>query len=106
MDFRLGFGASFGEDTEIVVIDVAEPERHHPRAVAVECYGALAATLEELRAAAGGKALASERWISELRASETRAARGERAELEDRVRRCTRCGCTRSWRRCSTATRS
>ena len=27
MDFRLGFGESFGEDTEIVVIDVAEPER-------------------------------------------------------------------------------
>src|ERR1700733_9750365 len=46
MDFRLGFGASFGEDTEIAVVDVAEPERNHPRAVAVECYGALTATLE------------------------------------------------------------
>ena len=33
MDFRLGFGKSFGEDTEIVAIDVAEPERDHPRAV-------------------------------------------------------------------------
>ena len=30
MDFRLGFGKSFGEDTEIVVIDVAEPERDAP----------------------------------------------------------------------------
>src|SRR4051795_9865010 len=34
MDFRLGFGASFGEETELVVIDVAEPERDHPRPVA------------------------------------------------------------------------
>src|ERR1700722_2297018 len=36
MDFRLGFGGSFGEDTEIVVIDSAEPERSHPRPVAAE----------------------------------------------------------------------
>ena len=43
MDFRLGFGGSFGEDTEIVVIDVAEPERRHPRPVAAELYGALRA---------------------------------------------------------------
>jgi acetolactate synthase I/II/III large subunit len=31
MDFRLGFGGSFGEDTELIVIDSAEPERRHPR---------------------------------------------------------------------------
>src|SRR5205085_6528356 len=34
MDFRLGFGGAFGEDTEIVVVDAAEPERPHPRSVA------------------------------------------------------------------------
>ncbi|HEY2718617.1 MAG TPA: acetolactate synthase [Solirubrobacteraceae bacterium] len=83
MDFRLGFGASFGEETEIVAIDVAEPERAHPRAVAAECYGALAPTLEDLRAAAGAKALDSERWIGELRAVETERREGERAERED-----------------------
>ena len=83
MDFRLAFGAAFGEDTEIVVIDVAEPERRHPRAPAAECYGALPGTLEELRIAAGGKALASEPWISELRREETERREGERVELED-----------------------
>ncbi len=83
MDFRLGFGASFGEDTEIVVVDVAERERSHPRAVAVECYGALTPTLEGMRAAAGGRALASDGWITELRASETEKREGERAELQD-----------------------
>ena len=36
MDFRLGFGGSFGEDTEIIVIDRAEPLRAHPRTVAAE----------------------------------------------------------------------
>src|SRR5215207_1142839 len=59
MDFRLAFGESFGAETELVVIDVAEPLREHPRAVAAELYGALPATLDALRstaASAGGSA--------------------------------------------------
>jgi acetolactate synthase-1/2/3 large subunit len=83
MDFRLAFGASFGEETEIVVIDSAEPERAHPRAVAAECYGSLAQTLEDLRSAAGAKALPSESWIGELRSVENERREGERAERED-----------------------
>ncbi|HWX97593.1 MAG TPA: acetolactate synthase [Solirubrobacteraceae bacterium] len=83
MDFRLGFGGSFGDDTEIVVVDVAEPERRHPRAVAAECYGDLSQTLSAIREAAGGKPLASEPWVSQLRASESERREGERAELED-----------------------
>jgi acetolactate synthase-1/2/3 large subunit len=83
MDFRLGFGASFGEETEIVVIDVAEPERRHPRPVAAECYGDLGATLADIRTAAGAKALSSQRWIAELRASESERRESEREELED-----------------------
>jgi acetolactate synthase-1/2/3 large subunit len=83
MDFRLGFGGSFGEETEIVVVDSAEPERRHPRPVAVECYGAIGPTLTGLRAAAGGAALASEAWISELRRAESERREAERVELED-----------------------
>ena len=83
MDFRLAFGAAFGEDTEIVVIDVAEPERSHPRTVAAECYGSIPRTLSELRSGAGGGALPSERWISELRAVETERREAERGEFED-----------------------
>jgi acetolactate synthase-1/2/3 large subunit len=83
MDFRLGFGGSFGDQTEIVAIDVAEPERRHPRAVAAECYGALETTLDDLCVAAGGRALASERWIAELRAAETERREAERVERED-----------------------
>jgi acetolactate synthase I/II/III large subunit len=97
MDFRLGFGGSFGEDTEIVVIDTAESERRHPRPVAVELYGALAPTLADLRHAtasaaggggaqgggAGGGVLAGEAWIEGLRAVETERREAERAEAED-----------------------
>ena len=83
MDFRLGFGGAFGEDTEIVAIDVAEPERPHPRPVAVELYGALPQTLSDLRLAAGGEPLASEEWVAGLRAIENERREGERSELED-----------------------
>jgi acetolactate synthase I/II/III large subunit len=92
MDFRLGFGGAFGEDTEIVVIDVAEPERSHPRPVAAELYGALPATLADLRAATAaaaaggrgnGRALDSAAWIEQLRTVETERREAERAELED-----------------------
>jgi acetolactate synthase-1/2/3 large subunit len=54
LDFRLGFGKSFGEETEIVVVDVAEPAREPPRAVAAELYGAIPATLASLEAEGAG----------------------------------------------------
>ena len=104
MDFRLGFGKAFGDETEIVVIDVAEPEREHPRAVAAELYGDLPTTLSALAAASGPD---TRRWVERLRAIETakRAARARRSS-RTRARRCTRCASTASWPRCSTATRS
>jgi acetolactate synthase-1/2/3 large subunit len=83
MDFRLAFGASFGEDTDIIVVDGAEPERTHPRPVAVECYGAVGPTLSGIAHAAGGKSLATERWLGELRAAETEKRESEAAELAD-----------------------
>jgi acetolactate synthase I/II/III large subunit len=88
MDFRLGFGGAFGEETQIVAIDVAEPQRRHPREVAVELYGELGETLADLRGAAMSSGSADGargrgRWIEELRAAEEQARAGERAELED-----------------------
>ena len=82
MDFRLGFGGSFGEETEIVTIDVAEPLRDHPRTPAAELYGALPATLDALReAAAGGPDTSA--WTAELRAVEDEKRAAEREELDD-----------------------
>jgi acetolactate synthase I/II/III large subunit len=100
LDFRLGFGASFAPDAEIVAIDVAEPEKTPPRALAAELYGALPATLDALRFAAGGvdatagggatvgdSATAGtderEPWIRSLRATEDDARATETSELAD-----------------------
>ncbi|MFL5819069.1 MAG: acetolactate synthase [Solirubrobacteraceae bacterium] len=82
MDFRLGFGASFGEEAAIVVADVAEPVRAHPRDVAAELYGGLAATLDALRAAASPAPDTAE-WVAELRRVETEKREAEREQLED-----------------------
>src|SRR3954468_24399139 len=81
MDFRLGFGGSFSDDTQIVVLDVAEPERPHPRAVAHESYGALPATLRALREGVGSRDEGA--WPAELRETESEKRAAERAELDD-----------------------
>jgi acetolactate synthase I/II/III large subunit len=82
MDFRLGFGAAFGPETEIVVIDRAEPQREHPRAVAAELYGSIPGTLRALHAApAGDRSTAA--WIAQLRDVETEKRAAEEAERSD-----------------------
>lgn len=82
MDFRLGFGASFGEETEVVVCDVAESERESARPVAAALFGALPATLEALRAAAKGPP-STKKWVQELRRTEDEKRSAEREEIED-----------------------
>ena len=66
------------------MIDVAEPERQHARAPAVECYGALAATL---RGSAGGRAagrrLRASAGSPSCAEGEIERREGERGELED-----------------------
>jgi acetolactate synthase-1/2/3 large subunit len=90
LDFRLGFGAAFSPECDVIVIDVAESERDHPRPVSAELYGALPATLQAALAGAApsadaGAAGSSEReaWVSSLRAIEDEKRAGEAAELSD-----------------------
>jgi acetolactate synthase I/II/III large subunit len=83
MDFRLGFGASFGEDCEIVMIDSVEPERDPPRKPAVELYGDLRATLGALISSVTDSC-ESAGWIASLCEAEIAARSAESAELADR----------------------
>ncbi|MFV0494709.1 acetolactate synthase [Mycobacterium sp.] len=80
MDFRLGFGGVFGEQTQLVVVDRVRPERDHPRRVAAELYGDLTATLTDL---AGVGSADHRDWIDELRGTETATRNHEQAELAD-----------------------
>src|SRR5688572_3870138 len=82
MDFRLGFGGSFGDETQIVAIGQAPPENPHPREVACELYGGVASTLDALReGAAGGPDRSG--WLAELRAVENEKRAAEQEELGD-----------------------
>jgi acetolactate synthase I/II/III large subunit len=81
MDFRLGFGGAFGEETEIVTIDLAEPEREHPRPVAAECYGDIADTLRALTGA--GEARDRAAWNEHLRGVESSKRAAEHELLTD-----------------------
>ncbi len=86
IDFRLGFGDSFGEDTRIVQIDSAEPGRNPPRELAGELYGGIPATLNALREAAAGAGAspqATTEWIKSLRESESEKRAGEQEQLND-----------------------
>ncbi len=79
MDFRLGFGGAFGEETELVTIDVAEPARDHPRTPAAELYGDLTETLSALT----GSGHDTGAWVRRLRVIETDKRAAEREQLAD-----------------------
>src|SRR4051794_37525811 len=79
MAFRLAFGAAFSADCEVVVIDVPEPRRDHPRPVSADLYRDLTATLHAL----SGAALDTGGWGARLREIETSKRDAERAELSD-----------------------
>jgi acetolactate synthase I/II/III large subunit len=86
MDFRLGFGGSFGDETKIVQIAGAEPDRDAPRELAGELYGGLPATLSALREAtleAGGSAEQTSAWRDSLRQTEDEKRAKEEADLND-----------------------
>jgi acetolactate synthase-1/2/3 large subunit len=80
MDFRLGFGGVFGEQTSLIVADRVLPERPHPRDVAAELYGDLSTTLSAL---AGERSTDHEAWIADLRTVESASRAAEDAELAD-----------------------
>ena len=88
MDFRLAFGAAFGEETQIVTIDSGLARAPgsavgRPRTATAELYGALDMTLRDLCAAVGEGSLDSEPWIAELREAESERRAAELVELED-----------------------
>jgi acetolactate synthase-1/2/3 large subunit len=83
MDFRLGFGGSFGEETKIVRLDVAPNALSANRAPEVDMVGDVRATLAALREAVGAGEPRSGRWLEELRSVEAEKRAAEQAELED-----------------------
>jgi acetolactate synthase-1/2/3 large subunit len=83
MDFRLGFGGSFGEETKIVRLDVAPNALVANRAPEVDLVGDVGASLAAIREGAGNGPARSARWLEQLQAAEAEKKESERAELDD-----------------------
>jgi acetolactate synthase-1/2/3 large subunit len=83
LDFRLGFGGSFGDDTKLVRLDYAPNPLSANRAPEVDLVGDVAATLAALRESAGGDPGRTAGWVGELREVETEKRAAEAAELND-----------------------
>ena len=83
MDFRLGFGGSFGEETKIIRLDVAPNALVANRAPQVDLVGDVRASLAAIREAAGTEAPRTGAWLEQLRGVEGEKRAAERAELDD-----------------------
>jgi acetolactate synthase-1/2/3 large subunit len=83
LDFRLGFGESFGEDTKILRLDPAPNALTANRLPEVDLVGDVAAALAAIREAAAGDPGRTSAWVAQLRAVEGEKRAAEREELED-----------------------
>lgn len=83
LDFRLGFGGSFGDETKIVRLDVSPNELTANRPPDVDLVGDVAATLDAIREGAGADRSRTESWVAELRGVEEEKRAGEEGELND-----------------------
>lgn len=81
LDFRLGFGGSFGEDTKIITLQRAPFDAQPPRAADVALVGDVAAALAAIGSGikAGGPRASSR--IAELRAAEDEARAAQHGDL-------------------------
>ena len=83
MDFRLGFGASFGEDTRIVRLDAAPNVLVANREPEVDLVGDIAVTLAAIRDVTVGSEPRTGVWLEELRRVEAEKRAAEQLELYD-----------------------
>ena len=86
LDFRLGFGGSFGEETRLIQLDSAPSRLEATRQPEVALVGDIAATLAALRegsAAAGASAERTRSWVADLRATEDEKRAAEQGDFDD-----------------------
>jgi len=83
IDFRLGFGGSFGKETRLIRLDAAPNALSANRVPEIDLVGDVAATLAAIEATVGGKPGRTDDWLEQLRAVEAEKRAAERDELND-----------------------
>jgi acetolactate synthase I/II/III large subunit len=83
IDFRLGFGASFGDETRIIRLDVVASELSANRSPDLDLIGDIAISLTGICDSARVSKERTGPWLDELRAVEQQRRAAEREELDD-----------------------
>jgi acetolactate synthase I/II/III large subunit len=85
LDFRLGFGAAFGEETKLIWLDEAPNELTANRKPELELVGGIDATLAAIREGEGGAGARgrTDAWVDALAEGEAEKRAGEEADLRD-----------------------
>ena len=81
LDFRLGFGAAFGEETKLIRVDVEPNKLERNRVAEVDLVGDVPATLAALAASEPGDRGGN--WVEGLRAEETEKREAEGTDRAD-----------------------
>jgi thiamine pyrophosphate-dependent acetolactate synthase large subunit-like protein len=87
LDFRLGFGGSFGEETRLLQLDSAPSELAATRQPELALVGDIAPTLAAIRESAAAESGAgpdrTRGWVSELKETEAEKREAEKTDLAD-----------------------
>lgn len=83
IDFRLGFGGSFGEGTKLIRLDAAPNALTANRAPAVDLVGDVAVTLAAIAESVQGGRGRTDGWLEHLRGVEAEKRVAEQEELND-----------------------
>jgi acetolactate synthase-1/2/3 large subunit len=83
IDFRLGFGGSFGEETKLIRLDAAANALTANRVPEVDLVGDVAATLAAIGESVSAGRGRSDAWLEQLRAVEAEKRSAEQEELND-----------------------
>ncbi len=83
LDFRLGFGGSFGEETKLIQLDFAPSRLERSRRPDLALVGDIAATMTAIREEAAAKATRTAGWLSHLRGVEAEKRAEEQGMLDD-----------------------
>jgi acetolactate synthase-1/2/3 large subunit len=83
IDFRLGFGGAFGEETKLIRLDAAPDALTANRVPEADLVGDVTATLAAIREAVAGSPRRSDAWLASLREVEAEKRSAEQEELND-----------------------
>jgi acetolactate synthase-1/2/3 large subunit len=83
LDFRLGFGGSFGEETKLIRLDQAPNRLQANRSPDVDLVGDVGASLAALAESVAGNRDRTGAWREQLRAAESEKRAAEETELND-----------------------